>query len=159
MKKIIFLLSALISTLLIYGAPPSHRCPLCSGTMIWTGDTKTEWGKLVYKMRCPSNHVSWEVDNSRNSSSSETQTSSTSNYGVINNNRNSSYGSSNNSKNSSYGNNRSSSNSTQNSYSRENVKCQYDSFSMYFTGETKTEFGKLLYKYKCAGGHIVWKVK
>tara|TARA_B110000467_G_C18140408_1_gene378436 strand:- start:226 stop:600 length:375 start_codon:yes stop_codon:yes gene_type:complete len=34
--------------------------------------------------------------------------------------------------------------------------CSYDDMSMYFTGETKTEWGNLHYLYKCANGHAWW---
>jgi hypothetical protein len=80
--------------------------------MMWTGQTNTEWGKLIFEMKCPANHISWEVDEQ--------------------------------SKAPSY--NRSS----------DSPSCQYDGSSMYFTGKTKTEWGKLLKEYKCPTGHIVW---
>lgn len=38
------------------------------------------------------------------------------------------------------------------------VKCALDNNSMYFTGKTKTEMGKLLQEHKCPLGHVVWVV-
>lgn len=40
-----------------------------------------------------------------------------------------------------------------------NYNCPIDSSSMYFTGKTRTEMGKLLYEYKCASGHVSWVVQ
>ena len=37
-------------------------------------------------------------------------------------------------------------------------KCQYDNSSLYFTGQTKVEYGKLAKLYKCATGHRFWIV-
>jgi hypothetical protein len=39
------------------------------------------------------------------------------------------------------------------------VRCALDNYSMYFTGETRQEMGKLLLEYKCAAGHVTWIVK
>ena len=50
-------------------APRNRKCPICNGTMMWSGETDVEWGKLTYKMTCPVGHVSWEVDDFNNSSS------------------------------------------------------------------------------------------
>ena len=50
-------------------APRNLKCPICNGTMMWTGETATEWGKLTYQMKCPVGHISWEVDDFNNSSS------------------------------------------------------------------------------------------
>ena len=36
--------------------------------------------------------------------------------------------------------------------------CQYDNFTLYNTGKTKIEWGKLAYLYKCATGHSFWIV-
>ena len=40
-----------------------------------------------------------------------------------------------------------------------NVICPIDNFSMMWTGQTQTEWGKMLYQYKCPGGHITWVVQ
>lgn len=37
--------------------------------------------------------------------------------------------------------------------------CQLDNTAMYFTGKSRTEYGKLLYQYKCPNGHIAWVVQ
>jgi hypothetical protein len=34
--------------------------------------------------------------------------------------------------------------------------CQYDNTSLYFTGNTKVEWGKLVKEYKCPVGHTYW---
>jgi len=39
------------------------------------------------------------------------------------------------------------------------VNCPIDQMSMYFTGKTTTEMGKLLYEYKCPNGHTNWVVQ
>jgi hypothetical protein len=117
MKKFLFIGVLMLICGLSFAAPKSHRCPLCSSTMIWTGKTQTEWGKLVYEMKCSSGHISWEVDERSN----------------IRDFRQSSFSNS--------------------------LKCQYDKSSMIWTGETKTEWGKLLKKYRCPAGHIAWSTK
>lgn len=35
------------------------NCPSCGSGMIWTGDTKTEWGQLFKLYRCPAGHMYW----------------------------------------------------------------------------------------------------
>ncbi len=37
--------------------------------------------------------------------------------------------------------------------------CQYCGGGLYFTGQTKVEYGKLAYLYKCPAGHMYWIVK
>jgi len=37
--------------------------------------------------------------------------------------------------------------------------CPIDGGGMYFTGQTKTVSGKLLYQYKCPQGHTTWVVQ
>lgn len=37
-------------------------------------------------------------------------------------------------------------------------RCPIDELHMWFTGETKTDSGKLLMKYKCPKGHLVWVI-
>ena len=39
------------------------------------------------------------------------------------------------------------------------VECPIDKMSMYFTGKTTVEMGKLLQEYKCGAGHTTWVVK
>ena len=41
----------------------------------------------------------------------------------------------------------------------ESYNCQYDNSSMYFTGSTKTEWGKLAKEYRCPSGHSFWVVE
>lgn len=111
MKRTIILTTLILLSAIIFAAPRNHKCPLCSGIMMWTGESKTEWGKLTYKMKCTAGHVSWEVDENNNSSSQ---------------------------------------------YNNKNG-CQYDGYNMFFTGKTKTEWGKLLKEYKCPAGHTEWR--
>ena len=118
MKKILVALMLGMISIVCFSAPKSHKCPLCGTNMTWTGDTQTEWGKLVYKMKCVAGHISWEVDESNDRSKEESSSTSS----TFNN----------------------------------DVKCQYDGYTMHFTGETKTEWGKLLKEYKYAAGHTVW---
>ncbi len=111
MKKAIFFTAFSFIIAVAFAVPRNHKCPLCTGTMMWTGETASEWGKLTYKMKCPAGHVSWEVDEINNSS-----------------------------------------------YRNNNEKgCQYDGNSMFFTGRTKNEWGKLLKEYKCPSGHTEWR--
>ncbi len=35
------------------------KCPSCSMNMIFTGNTKTEWGKLFQLYKCPAGHSYW----------------------------------------------------------------------------------------------------
>jgi hypothetical protein len=39
------------------------------------------------------------------------------------------------------------------------VQCPIDNMNMVFTGQTKSEGGKLLYQYRCPSGHTTWVVK
>jgi hypothetical protein len=39
----------------------SVTCPLDDMMMIWTGQTRSAWGKLLYEYRCPAGHASWVV--------------------------------------------------------------------------------------------------
>jgi hypothetical protein len=40
--------------------------------------------------------------------------------------------------------------------SAQNYSCQLDGSAMYFTGQTRIDFGHLLYEYKCPMGHTAW---
>ena len=39
------------------------------------------------------------------------------------------------------------------------VICPIDNSTMYFTGKTTTEMGKMLWEYKCPSGHKSWVVQ
>ena len=39
------------------------------------------------------------------------------------------------------------------------ISCPIDGLMMYFTGETRVEMGKMLYKYRCPQGHVTWVVQ
>lgn len=88
----------------------SENCPTCGGSMYFTGQTKTDWGKLFYMYKCPSSHAWWiEAPSST-------------------------------------------------PFSRENnfsngPQCPTCGNSVYFTGETYSEWGKLFKVYKCPSGH------
>lgn len=69
MKKAIIFVVFILVAVFAFAVPRNHKCPICSGTMMWTGETATEWGKLTYQMKCPVGHISWEVDDFNNSSS------------------------------------------------------------------------------------------
>jgi hypothetical protein len=111
MKKAFFVLAILIVAVMVVFAE-TYRCQLDNGTMYFTGNTKTEWGKLAKEYKCPSGHSYWIVEQN------------------------------------SY-------NSPPPSYNS-GPKCQYDNMNLIFTGETKTDWGKLLKKYQCPSGHEYW---
>lgn len=39
-----------------------------------------------------------------------------------------------------------------------NVRCPIDNMTMFFTGNTQVEMGKMLQEYKCPMGHSTWLV-
>lgn len=41
----------------------------------------------------------------------------------------------------------------------QSVNCPIDNYIMYFTGQTRTEMGKMLFQYKCPQGHTTWVVQ
>ena len=57
MKHLGFLVLAVATVIAVAGF--SEKCPTCGLGMIWTGDTKTEWGKMFYRYECPSDHAWW----------------------------------------------------------------------------------------------------
>lgn len=87
-------------------------CPLDNRCMVFTGNTDTEWGKLVWQYRCPGGHVNWVAKGANRPASQRSC----------------------------------------------DVECQYDNMCMTFTGETRSDWGKLLRKYRCPGGHAAWVV-
>jgi hypothetical protein len=38
------------------------ECPIDGNTMMWTGKTRFEYGKMLKEYRCPAGHVSWVVE-------------------------------------------------------------------------------------------------
>jgi len=36
-----------------------HKCPSCGMSMYFTGESKSEWGKLLYLYECPVGHTWW----------------------------------------------------------------------------------------------------
>ncbi len=57
------ILALLVATSIIFIniSYAGEGCPSCGMSMIWTGETKTEWGKLLNLYRCPANHYYWIV--------------------------------------------------------------------------------------------------
>jgi hypothetical protein len=41
----------------------------------------------------------------------------------------------------------------------QSIQCPIDKGSMFATGRTKVEMGKMLYEYRCASGHVTWVVQ
>lgn len=91
----------------------SHNCQYDKFSMIWTGQTKVEWGKIAKEYQCILGHSFWIVEQSPRSSSSPPTYSS-------------------------------------------GPTCQYDNFSLMWTGETKIEWGQLVKQYRCLSDHIYW---
>ena len=114
MKKLVAIafICTMISSI-VFAAPRTHRCPSCVADMKWTGKAASVWGKLTYEMKCPFDHISWEVDERDNSK-----------YRSYNKN-----------------------------------VCQYDGYSMSFTGKTEINGRKSFKQYQCAEGHIEWRTK
>lgn len=50
----------LLTALAVYAFGP--QCPLCNGSMMWTGKTQFEYGKMLKQYRCPAGHIFWMVD-------------------------------------------------------------------------------------------------
>lgn len=94
--------------ILVGVAAASENCLTCGSSMYFTGETRTEWGKLQKMYKCPSGHAWWV-----NSSSSSTGRSGFSS----------------------------------------GPECPTCGASVYFTGETYTEWGRLHKVYKCPSGH------
>lgn len=59
MKKAIIFVVFILVAAFAFAVPRNHKCPICSGTMMWTGETATEWGKLLKEYKCPVGHVEW----------------------------------------------------------------------------------------------------
>jgi len=112
MKK--YVIGLIISGLVIFSgigiAMAGENCPSCGGSMYFTGETKTDWGKLFYLYKCPSGHAWWIK------APSYTPPSSGNDF--------------------SFG-----------------PKCPTCGASVYFTGETYIEWGKLFKVYRCPSGH------
>lgn len=143
-------LTVLVCGFFVAGAFASaHKCPSCNGDMVWTGETKTEWGTILYLHKCAASHQYWfkTIADSKSNKSSSDSTSSRSSYGT---NYGSSYGSS-------YGNKKSEADENSQSKSRfssdKDSECPVCGRSLTWTGKTKTEWGKLLKIYKCTAGH------
>lgn len=62
MKKLAVLFFICMISTMLFATPKSHKCPLCYGTMMWTGETKTEWGKLLKQYKCPLGHFEWRTN-------------------------------------------------------------------------------------------------
>lgn len=61
-RKIICVCLIGLACSMIFAAPSSHKCPLCWGQMRWTGETKSEWGKLLKEYECSAGHKYWATN-------------------------------------------------------------------------------------------------
>ena len=68
MKKVVLMLVVLLLIGILPVAAMSHtdemplsfqQCPVCGMNGIWTGTTKTDWGKMFYLYECPNGHRWW----------------------------------------------------------------------------------------------------
>jgi predicted RNA-binding Zn-ribbon protein involved in translation (DUF1610 family) len=94
-------------------------CPSCSMNMIWTGETKTEWGKMFKLYQCPAQHAYWlPWDVSENANQYRRGTDDE--MGVSSN---------------------------------RDLKCPACGMNVYWTGKTRTEWGKMQKIYRCPANH------
>ena len=88
----------------------AERCPTCGGLMYFTGETRTDWGKLFYLYKCPSGHT-WWIEAPLTPPPPQNDMT----FGL---------------------------------------KCPICGATVYFTGQTYTEWGKLFKVYRCPNGHL-----
>jgi len=62
-------------TMLCSIALAGENCPSCGSSMYFTGETKTDWGKLFYMYKCPAGHTWWIKAPSSTPSSDESNLS------------------------------------------------------------------------------------
>ena len=62
-RRVLYIALGLFSLSIIFilatTAFAGHSCPSCGMSMIWTGNTTTEWGKILQEYRCPAGHEYW----------------------------------------------------------------------------------------------------
>ena len=59
MKRKFVIIVAVLLSLVTVAFAASFKCPSCNSSMIWTGETKIEWGKMFYLHECPAGHQYW----------------------------------------------------------------------------------------------------
>lgn len=63
-KRRIFILTSgliLLSAICVF-ALGFKNCPIDGSSMMWTGRTEVEMGKMLKEYKCPMGHVSWVVE-------------------------------------------------------------------------------------------------
>jgi Zn-finger nucleic acid-binding protein len=125
-KKLILCIAMLLISVSVFALD----CPACGGNLYWTGETKTEWGKILKLERCPAGHQYWVT------TQQEAQDNQRGNSGGFGSGH--------------FGNDNDEPN---NSYTSGTVTCPLCGGSMYFTGRTKIEWGRMLKIYRCPAGH------
>ena len=63
-KSILIIVIVMIVSVIVFAQ--TYRCQYDNNSMIWTGKTKTEYGKLTKEYRCPAGHFYWVVDQNSN---------------------------------------------------------------------------------------------
>lgn len=111
-------------------------CPSCSMTMTWTGETKTEWGKLFKLYKCPAGHAYWIPWELKKSNSYYDVDSTNQPYRIP--------------KDQPYQN----PNNQQYQTPKDNPICPVCGLTTYWTGKTRTEWGKMQKIYECPAGHV-----
>lgn len=96
------------------------KCPSCNMNMFWSGETKSEWGKMFKLYECSADHSYWMPWETKKSNDLFD------------------YGSSN----------------KQNKSSNLSPTCPVCDLNVYWTGKTRTEWGKMQKIYKCPANHI-----
>jgi hypothetical protein len=125
MKKVLIAIIFLALALPLFAID----CPSCGGNLLWIGQTKFEWGKMLKLCKCPAGHYYWVTTDQERQDNQRRFNS----YGgnAFDNDSNS---------------------SSNRSYSG-TVRCPICNGSMYFTGRTELEWGRLLKIYRCPSGH------
>ena len=111
-RNIRFVVPVFIPLLIIFisatTAYANHACPSCGMSMIWTGNTATEWGKILKEYQCPAGHEYWYPMSLGGSSGMKSM----------------------------------------------GPECPICGMSVIWTGETYTEWGRMMKVYRCPAGHI-----
>ena len=75
MKRVLIAFAALFF-LMTGMAVASEKCPSCGMSMIWTGETKFDWGQLFKLYQCPAQHSWWIKAGSSSSKGNDNLSSS-----------------------------------------------------------------------------------
>ena len=57
MKKLVLLVAFLLSAVAAFAT--THICNIDKTSLIWTGNTRIEWGQLLYEHKCLQDHRFW----------------------------------------------------------------------------------------------------